>query len=110
MQSVLWFRKTTYVSGHFFKTVSTVSWMWRIWMFIALKIPDCEKSLFALAQIRRIKKARGMACFGGINQSDYSFNSSAILTTLCGFRITTRSRPASTSPCLSQSDRMRLTV
>ena len=52
IQSVFRFRKTVKVLGHLLKMPSTVSCVRRTFVSIAPTIPDCEKSLFALAQIR----------------------------------------------------------
>src|SRR6185369_1623731 len=52
MQSVFRVRNTVKVLGHLRKMPSTVSWVRRTFVSITPRIPDCEKSLFALAQLR----------------------------------------------------------
>jgi hypothetical protein len=61
---VLFFIKTENAFGHLCKTSSTVKLVEIIGVSIAPKIPYCEKSLFALAQITENKKAHISRAFG----------------------------------------------
>src|SRR5215216_5968620 len=59
---VLCFINTENVCGHLCSTLSTVNWRSIIFASMSPKIPDCEKSLFALAQITKTKSTQ-FACF-----------------------------------------------